>query len=331
MCRFVFLVTYGSPEKGRIEMNTEIQLAFDHPFERSKASAMAECDRISLRDYVVDVDIGAFQQERGVSQRVRFNIVVEVKAAAQISDDVDRILSYDRVTEAIHSALGDARFNLLETLADRIAELILLEPQAQRAFVRIEKLDRGPGALGVEIMRHENDYEEHGDDAGVEQTIPLVLYLSDDAIQSDFLQDWLTELSTQEIPTILCVGLPDAPRIQTPEPMAQKRIDLLAIEQNAWSLAARDKRCVVIGTRTELDWALKQSNISLWAPSKLVLDATDPPKHPVEDTVALAAWLARDLGCDAMYVIGDETTLEQSIDIRRLPIKAHALTELERS
>ena len=62
-------------------------------------------------------------------------------------------MSYDRVTEAIALELADERLNLLETLAERVAERILLEPQAMRAFVRIEKLDRGPGALGVEIVR----------------------------------------------------------------------------------------------------------------------------------------------------------------------------------
>ena len=57
------------------------------------------------------------------------------------------------MTEAIAHELAAERLNLLETLAERIAERILLEPQALRAFVRIEKLDRGPGALGVEIVR----------------------------------------------------------------------------------------------------------------------------------------------------------------------------------
>ena len=42
-------------------------------------------------------------------------------------------------------------------MAERVAERILLEPQAMRAFVRIEKLDRGPGALGVEIVRSRRD------------------------------------------------------------------------------------------------------------------------------------------------------------------------------
>ena len=100
-------------------MNDETRLAFAHPLERAKASSIStQYDRISLRDHIVEVEIGAFQLERGVTQRVSFNIVVEVQPIEQpILDDVDRILSYDRLTEAIAIELGAERLNLLETLA----------------------------------------------------------------------------------------------------------------------------------------------------------------------------------------------------------------------
>ena len=105
-------------------MTEEIRHAFAHPVERAEASSTTPCDRISLRDYVVEVEIGAFQQERGTLQRVRFNIVVEVTPlTGPIDDDVDRILSYDKITEAIAFELAAERLNLLETLAERIATL----------------------------------------------------------------------------------------------------------------------------------------------------------------------------------------------------------------
>ena len=82
-------------------------------------------------------------------QRLRFNVVVEVRPRPQpLEDDVDRILSYDRITEAIAAELAAERLNLLETLAERVAERILAEPQAMRVFVRIEKLDRRPLRAG---------------------------------------------------------------------------------------------------------------------------------------------------------------------------------------
>ena len=54
-------------------MASEIRLAFSHPTDRSEATAEIELlDRISVRDHTVDVEIGAFQAERGVTQRVCF-------------------------------------------------------------------------------------------------------------------------------------------------------------------------------------------------------------------------------------------------------------------
>jgi 7,8-dihydroneopterin aldolase/epimerase/oxygenase len=101
-------------------MTDDIWLALAHPSARAAAVAGVPLDRISLRDHVRAVEIGAFQAERGTTQRVRFNIVVEVAAKADLVDDVDRILSYDRLAEAIDSALAAERLNLLETLAARV-------------------------------------------------------------------------------------------------------------------------------------------------------------------------------------------------------------------
>ena len=285
-------------------MNSEIRLAFSHPSERSEATApRCPLDRISLRDHIVEVEIGAFQAERGTTQRICFNVVVEVEpVTAPLLDDVDRILSYDRVTEAIARELSEERLNLLETLAERVAERILLEPQAARAFVRIEKLDRGPGALGVEIVR--SRAQAHPETVEDDRPHPRLVYLSNAAIASPHLGRWIDQLETRTRPLILCVGAPDLPAPQTGHQMTQRRVDLLAIEQNAWILAARDARCVVVSTRTELDWAMKNGQICVWAPSKIVLDAVDGPSTHPRNAVSLAAWFAATFEAGEMLVIG---------------------------
>ncbi|MCE8006812.1 dihydroneopterin aldolase [Aestuariivita sp.] len=301
-------------------MSSEIRLAFAHPSERSEAtSALGPLDRISLRDHIVEVEIGAFQAERGTTQRICFNVVVEVEPiAAPLDDDVDRILSYDRVTEAIAHELSEERLNLLETLAARIAERILLEPQAVRAFVRIEKLDRGPGALGVEIVRSRAQIEtaERED----QKPHPRLVYLSNDAMASAHLSGWIDQLEERARPLILCVGAPDRPAPRTGHGMTQRRVDLLAIEQNAWMLAARDPRCVVVSTRTELDWAMKNGQISVWAPSKIVLDAVDGPSAHPRDAVALAAWFAATFEAGEMMVIGAALPEAASLPLRAVPV-----------
>lgn len=302
-------------------MTSDIRLAFAHPAERSEATAKDQpLDRISLRDHVVDVDIGAFQTERGVQQRVLFNVVVEVRPVrGPVDDDVDRILSYDRLTEAIALELSEERLNLLETLAERVAERILLEDRAERVFVRVEKLDRGPGALGVEIVRADDGH--HTPEALAFATPhPSLVYLSNAAISAPHLAGWIDQLEARGRPVILCVGAADIAAPQTGHRMTQRRIDLLAIEQNAWVLAARDPRCVVVSTRTELDWAMKNGQISVWAPSKIVLDAVDGPSAQPGEAVALAAWFAATFEAGEMLVIGADLPAGSGVPLRALPV-----------
>ena len=299
-------------------MTDDIRLAFAHPSERAEASSQTPCDRISLRDYVVEVEIGAFQQERGTLQRVRFNIVVEVSPlSGPIDDDVDRILSYDKVTEAIGVELEAERINLLETLAARVAERILLEPQAERVFVRIEKLDRGPFSLGVEIVRSRDGVNLAGQDH-VEAPHPRVVYLSNEALSAPHLTAWIDQLAAMDAPLIISVGPADIAAPQASNALAQRRIDLLAIEQNAWTLAARDHRLMVVGTRTELDWAMKNDQICIWAPSKIVLDAVDGPSASPRDAVALVAWFAQDIAAKELLVIGAPAP-KTAVAVRAIP------------
>ena len=302
-------------------MTNEARLAFAHPSERAAAMAGDEAlDRISLRDHIVEVEIGAFQAERGVTQRICFNVVVEVQPlSGPIDDDVDRILSYDRVTEAIAAELAVERLALLETLAERVAERILLEPQAVRTFVRIEKLDRGPGALGVEIVRAREAAQAPALVAE-EAPHPQLVYLSNEAIVSPHLKGWLDQLEASGQPLILCVGADHTPAPQVPHRMAQRRIDLLAIEQNCWVLASKDDRCVVVETRTELDWAMKNGQTCVWAPSKVVLDSVDTPSAQPRDAVALAAWFAATFEAQEMLVIGADLPGAAKVPLRTVPV-----------
>lgn len=307
-------------------MSNEIRHAFAHPVERSEAlpAGRAARDRISLRDYVTEVEIGAFQAERGTTQRVRFNIVVEVSTvAADAADDVDAILSYDRLTEAIAAELNAERLNLLETLADRVATRILQEPQAMRAFVRIEKLDRGPGALGVEIVRARDGQDTAPDQGVVLVPHPRVVFLSNAAIRSDKLGAWLDALETAPEPAILCVGAPETTAPVSDHPMPRHRIAMLALDQNAWVLAGRDRRCVVVDTRTELDWAMKQGAISVWAPGKMVLDAVDGPGLQAQDPAVLLAWFCAQVEAHSLVVLG-ETLCVPDLPVLCLPETARA-------
>ncbi len=293
---------------------TDAALAFAHPEDRAMAMAGPDpVDRISLRDHVVEADIGAFQQERGHKQRVRFNVVVEVAPTGPVHDDVDRILSYDRITEAIATELAAERLNLLETLAERIAARVLAAPQALRIFLRIEKLDVGPYALGVEIVRSAGQAPQV---AGV-VVHPWVIHLDNAAIGDAALSSYLSVLQAKAEPVILTVGLPDMARLTTGHKPTERRIDLLSIEQNAWRLAARDARCVVVGSRTEIDWAMRRGRMVVWAPSKMVLDTAGAPAGA--DPMTLTLWLAETLQAVGVAVHGNiAIPAETRVPVRRV-------------
>jgi 7,8-dihydroneopterin aldolase/epimerase/oxygenase len=139
---------------------------------------------------------------------------------------------------------------------------------------------------------------------------PLVVFLDNSSILSEGLSARLDQLQAQGRPVILTVGLPDLARPQTGHKPTQRRVDMLAIEQNAWVLAARDPRCVVMATRTEIDWAIKRGQMVVWAPSKLVLDAVDGPHS--RDAVAMALWLAELMAAECLIVHGDVALLAGS-------------------
>lgn len=149
---------------------------------------------------------------------------------------------------------------------------------------------------------------------------PELVFLSNEAIASPHLTGWLDQLHAQGRPLVLCVGASDVPAPQVPHKMAQRRIDLLAIEQNAWVLAAQDDRCVVVETRTELDWAMKNGQTCVWAPSKIVLDSVDTPSAQPRDAVALAAWFASTFEAREMLVIGEEVPERSSLPLRRVSV-----------
>jgi dihydroneopterin aldolase len=111
-------------------------------------------DRIFVHDFVLDVEIGVYTHEKGVTQRVRFSVDVDIMpTTANLNDDIHRALDYDHIIGGIKSIIARGHINLVETLAEEVANLCFDHPRAARVTVRIEKLDKEPGAVGVEIVR----------------------------------------------------------------------------------------------------------------------------------------------------------------------------------
>jgi dihydroneopterin aldolase len=112
--------------------------------------------RIYVRDLELAGSIGAYAHERLRTQRIRINLDMRVRAPGRpLNDDLTNVLSYDAVIAAIKRLVADGHINLVETLAERIAETCLADNRVIQVRVAVEKLEVEPDAagVGVEIER----------------------------------------------------------------------------------------------------------------------------------------------------------------------------------
>ncbi|WP_295558451.1 dihydroneopterin aldolase [uncultured Hyphomicrobium sp.] len=127
-----------------------------HPIQAyatTKAPEALGRDCIFIKDWVIDCNIGVYAEEKGVTQKVRLSIdaylAPNVRAA---QDDMETVPSYTDIIDAVNDLTSGDHINLIETLAEAIAERGLANPRIDAMRIRIEKLERGP-VRGVEIYR----------------------------------------------------------------------------------------------------------------------------------------------------------------------------------
>lgn len=113
-------------------------------------------DTIFLHELKVDTVIGIWDWER----KIRQTVVIDLEMAADISkaaasDSVDDTLNYKLVAKRIQQFVGDAEFQLVETLAEKIAGIVRDEFAVPWVRVRVNKPGaiRGARDVGVLIER----------------------------------------------------------------------------------------------------------------------------------------------------------------------------------
>ena len=113
-------------------------------------------DIIFLHSLKVDAVIGIWEWERKIRQTVAIDLEMSAdirKAAA--SDSVDDTLNYKLVAKRVQQFVAESSFQLVETLAERIAEIVIDEFDVGWVRVRLNKPGaiRGARDVGVIIER----------------------------------------------------------------------------------------------------------------------------------------------------------------------------------
>ena len=113
-------------------------------------------DIIYIHDLHIDTVIGVFDWER----RVRQTVILDLDIAADIrnaaaSDELVDTLNYKALAKRLIDFVEHSEFNLVETLAERVAEVVLKEFAVPWLRLRVNKQGavRGARDVGVIIER----------------------------------------------------------------------------------------------------------------------------------------------------------------------------------
>jgi dihydroneopterin aldolase len=110
-------------------------------------------DIIYLHDLKVDCIIGIWEWERRTTQTltIHLDMAMDVRRAAA-SDDIHDTLNYKAVAKSVKEFVGVSQFQLVETLTEKIAELIVNEFHVPWVRVKLNKKGAVRGATDVGVI-----------------------------------------------------------------------------------------------------------------------------------------------------------------------------------
>jgi dihydroneopterin aldolase len=116
-------------------------------------------DIIYLRDLRIDTVIGIYAWERRIKQTIILDIemATDIRKAAQ-TDSIEDTLNYKAVAKRLIDFVGNSDFQLVETLSERVAEIVLKEFQVPWLRLQVNKQGavRGARDVGVIIERSQS-------------------------------------------------------------------------------------------------------------------------------------------------------------------------------
>jgi dihydroneopterin aldolase len=115
-------------------------------------------DIVYLRDLRIDTVIGIFDWERRTTQTIILDLEMSADIAkAAASDDIRDTLNYKAVAKRLIQFVSESRFQLVETLAERCAQIIREEFDVRWVRLTLNKKGavRGADDVGVIIERGE--------------------------------------------------------------------------------------------------------------------------------------------------------------------------------
>jgi len=112
--------------------------------------------KVIIKNLVLNIFIGIHDFEKKKKQRVRFNIEVITNPFVKPNNkDLTTILNYEEIINKIKILVKKKHHELLEDLAENIFTIIFQNKLAQKAKIKIEKLEiiKNSESVGVEFSK----------------------------------------------------------------------------------------------------------------------------------------------------------------------------------
>lgn len=113
-------------------------------------------DTVFIRDLRVETIVGIYEWERRIRQTVTLDLDMRTDIArAAKSDRIEDALDYKAVAKRVAQFVGEAQFKLVETLAEKVAELVRTEFHVDYVKLVLHKPGAvsGSKSVGVSIER----------------------------------------------------------------------------------------------------------------------------------------------------------------------------------
>jgi dihydroneopterin aldolase len=109
-------------------------------------------DSIIIEGLEVETIIGVHDWEKNQKQTVVIDLEIhlDITAAAE-SDDLSQTVGYGDLARSVTSHVSETRFELIESLARSIAELVLKEFKPRDVVVKVSKPGAVPNAANVAV------------------------------------------------------------------------------------------------------------------------------------------------------------------------------------
>ncbi len=126
----------------------------DSPLAEARHTALTpRTHEIQLEDLVVEADIGFHDFEVGTPQRLLATVRVRLDLAHWPQADTrEDSWNYDFIRTGIQQLVAARRFNLQETLAQEIFDMVACRPGVVGLSVRLRKPDVYPDAKSVGVL-----------------------------------------------------------------------------------------------------------------------------------------------------------------------------------